>query len=486
MTAQQVLPTNGVKKTGYGKEYAVKPLIDTIVNGFFTVDKKWTVQYWNAAAEKILNVRSEEIVGKNILEIFADIIPIEFYAIYHKAFEHNLPIHFEEYWGEMGAWFDVITYYCDDTLSVSFKSSNKSTDPHQPSSLEQQLQIKTGLYKFITEVTNDCLWEWDLMSKEIFWIDGGHKRMFGYPVENALIPQSFWEAQIHPEDKNRILEKIDHILRDNSTGSWEEEYRFRKANGTYAWVHDRGLIIYEKNEKCRMIGASQDITERVVLREKLMVERLENERMIEKLLIKTQEKERAAFGQHLLQQVGNILCVSKLYVEMAKKAVDNRDSLLDDSCNYIVFAIEKIRKISNDLSPNFIKELGLLQCIRILIADMATGDDLRVSIHDSGLSLDNVDQQLQLDMYRVVEHQLVNILQYANASLVSIGITRFDKSVILFISDNGRGCDLTADTNGSGIKNMIVRANLYHGELRCVSRPGEGFILQVIFKAEMM
>src|SRR6187551_2240716 len=142
--------TNEIIKKPVYSSYAGKPIADIIVNGFFTVDRKWTVQYWNLAAEKILNVRAADIIGKNLWEAFADLIPLEFYAAYHKAFQKNTPVHFQEYWGEMGSWFDVITYYCDNTLSVSFKSSNRSVDLEYPKSVEHQLQIKTGLYKFIT------------------------------------------------------------------------------------------------------------------------------------------------------------------------------------------------------------------------------------------------------------------------------------------------------------------------------------------------
>src|SRR6185503_116295 len=102
--------------------YRGNPITEIVTNGFFTVDQKWTVKYWNKAAEKILGVLSNDILGQNLWKKFAGIIPIEFYKVYHKAFLQGIPVHFEEYWGEMDTWFDVITYYCDDTLSVSFKT----------------------------------------------------------------------------------------------------------------------------------------------------------------------------------------------------------------------------------------------------------------------------------------------------------------------------------------------------------------------------
>jgi PAS domain S-box-containing protein len=119
------------------------------------------------------------------------------------------------------------------------------------------------LYQVVTEITNDCLWEWDLKNKRIFWIDGGHKRLFGYQVENALIPQSFWENCLHPDDKLRILSKLDKVLIQEPGSIWEEEYRFKMANGEYAHVHDRAHIFCDGNKRpFRMIGATQDITSR--------------------------------------------------------------------------------------------------------------------------------------------------------------------------------------------------------------------------------
>jgi len=199
----------GTRKTGVRPIPPANSINEIIFNGFFTVDRKWTVIYWNNAAEELLGVTASEIVGSNLWEKFAGTIPLSFYTVYHKAFLTDIPVHFEEYWPEMGAWFDVVTYYNDDTLSVSFKSSKYLPDKARP---VQQLKMLNELYQVVTEITNDCLWEWDLKNKRIFWIDGGHKRLFGYQVENALIPQSFWENCLHPDDKLRILSKLDKVL----------------------------------------------------------------------------------------------------------------------------------------------------------------------------------------------------------------------------------------------------------------------------------
>ncbi|MCW3122161.1 MAG: putative signal transduction histidine kinase, partial [Flavipsychrobacter sp.] len=181
--------------------------------------------------------------------------------VYPKAFLLELPFHFEEYWGEMGAWFDVIIYNYNDTLSVSFKSSNTVPSDH-PDHPEQRLKIQNELYRFITEVSNDSLWEWDIKTNELFWLDGGHKKVFGYDIENAYIPRDFWASRIHPEDKVRVLEKLEQVVHDGSSIVWEDDYRFQKMDGTYAYVHDNGYVIFDDNKQpVRMIGTTLDVTE---------------------------------------------------------------------------------------------------------------------------------------------------------------------------------------------------------------------------------
>lgn len=234
-------------------------------NGFFSVDRNWNVIEWNNASAQLLRVEAKEIIGQNLWTKFAGSLPVEFYANYHKAFQLEEPLQFDEYWAEMGAWFQGVIYATGDILSVSFTCSN------QPSNPDKKIKILRDLYLFVTEVTNDCLWEWDLQAKQLFWIDGGHKRIFGYPIVNALIPQSYWESRIHPHDKERLLSRLQTILNTGAEERWEDEYRLRKMDGSYAVVHDCGHIFYDDQQVAiSMIGATQDITARKKAEQQLL------------------------------------------------------------------------------------------------------------------------------------------------------------------------------------------------------------------------
>ena len=241
-----------------GSGVVAMPTIKEITpNGFFAVDRNWNVIEWNSTAARLLRTEASEIIGQNFWKKFSGLLPVEFYANYHKAFQLEEPLQFDEYWAEMGAWFRGVIYTTGDILSVSFTCSN------QPANPDKKIKILRDLYLFVTEVTNDCLWEWDLQAKQLFWIDGGHKRIFGYPIVNALIPQSYWESRIHPDDKVRLLTRLQDILNAGEEEKWEDEYRLRKMDGSYAVVHDCGHIFYNDQQVAiSMIGATQDITAR--------------------------------------------------------------------------------------------------------------------------------------------------------------------------------------------------------------------------------
>lgn len=482
IVANLLLSSNDIEKTGKKKGYMGKPITEIINNGFFTVDHHWTVKYWNKAAEKILGVKAKDIVGYNLWEKFAATIPINFYTVYHQAFLQENPVHFEEYWGEMGAWFDVVVCHCDDILAVSFKSSNQ---PH--SQYQERPEVLIELYRFLTEVTNDCLWEWDLQARELFWIDGGHKRVFGYQVENAMIPQSFWECRLHPDDKVRVLAKLNKVISEGAGFVWEDEYRFQKADGDYVYVHDRGHIIYDEHmHACRMIGATQDITARklsgIQLLEserKLLLERLARKNDIARAVLMAQEVERENIGKELHDNLNQVLGATLQYIELAKTDEESRMMCLEKSSGYISSVIDQIRKISKTLIiPGMV--MGLVDSIKNLIDDLKVIHLIKIEFHAEGIDEECLDEKLQLNIFRIVQEQLNNILKHSKAAKASIHLTRNANEIILLISDNGQGFDILKERKGIGLISITHRADLYNGKVMIVSKPGKGVQLKVV------
>ena len=475
---------NGSPKVGNEIHYPHAPIADIISNGFFIVDQHWMVSSWSHIAETLLGISAADIVGKNFWTQFMDAIPKAFYSDHYQASLRDIPVHFTIYWPQKKSWFDVTTCHFEDSLSVSFKLSQ---DPKEAAPSPQHLKSLNDMYRLITEVTTDCIWEWDLLAEEILWIDGGHKRVFGYDIENALIPQRFWEDRLHPDDKVRVLTSIHNFYREGIADDWEEEYRFEKVNCEYAYVHDRGHIVYDRDKRTpRMIGATQDITARKSAEAQLLMsernlahQQLKNQKEIIAAVLIAQEKERANIGKELHDNLNQILGAAKLYLDLAKTDEENRDMLLLKSSGYIVSVIEEIRAISKNLAAPRLNVMGLSESIKILVEDTMMTNQIHIQFRKKGIHLEELNETLQLDIFRIVQEQLNNIQKHAQASKAEIHLAKKKNTIELIISDNGVGCEIPTKHRGVGIMNIMSRADLYKGTVSILSHPGQGYVLKV-------
>ncbi len=96
-------------------------ILESIDDGFFTVNRKWIVSYWNKQAERMLNVKKEVVIGKNLWEVFAGQVDSLSYKKYHQALELNRSLFFEDFYPVLEKWFEISAYPSGGGLSVYFK-----------------------------------------------------------------------------------------------------------------------------------------------------------------------------------------------------------------------------------------------------------------------------------------------------------------------------------------------------------------------------
>jgi PAS domain S-box-containing protein len=108
----------------------------------------------------------------------------------------------------------------------------------QLQSLSYQLKRDKERFDLVAKATQDAIWDWDLLTDEIWWNEG-FKELFGYRDEEIETSIFSWTNRIHPDDEERVVNGI-HQAIDKGGKNWSCEYRFRKADGSYAIVFDRG------------------------------------------------------------------------------------------------------------------------------------------------------------------------------------------------------------------------------------------------------
>ncbi len=116
-------------------------------------------------------------------------------------------------------------------------------------------------YECVSLATNDVLWDRDLNDNTVTW-NNNVCSLFGYDPSSLSNSRRWWIENVHPDDRERLLTELHAFLESGNTSrSWE--YRFRRANGSYAFVLDRSYVIRDTQGKpLRMIGSIQDLTVR--------------------------------------------------------------------------------------------------------------------------------------------------------------------------------------------------------------------------------
>ncbi|MCW3093048.1 MAG: Phytochrome-like protein cph1 [Ferruginibacter sp.] len=230
-------------------------ILESIGDAFFTVDKNWIVTYWNKMAEKYLRVSRDNIVGKNLWEVFADAVSSLSYFEYHEAVKQNKTVHFEEFYEPLNIWLEVSAYPSHGSLSVYFK------DISVRKKAEESIRTSNERYDMVAKATNDAIWDWDLVTNKVIRPGNRLETLYGYTGCESADVDEFWNSHAHPEDWEKVNKYRKALFENPAENFWEDEYRFLTVTGEYAYVHDKGYIIRNQEGKpIRMIGASKDIT----------------------------------------------------------------------------------------------------------------------------------------------------------------------------------------------------------------------------------
>ncbi|MBA3664494.1 MAG: PAS domain-containing protein [Bacteroidetes bacterium] len=155
----------------------------------------------------------------------------------------------------------------------------------------QQAASATERFNLLAKATQDVIWDWDLEKGTLWWNDNFQKQ-FLYEKEEIENGLDSWINRLHEVDKDRVVKSIQNAI-DTGKDLWSEEYRFKKGDGTYAYIFDRGYIIHDGEGKpLRMIGSMLDITLRKIAESEVAEARSVAEKSAEQLELLVKERTR--------------------------------------------------------------------------------------------------------------------------------------------------------------------------------------------------
>jgi signal transduction histidine kinase len=191
--------------------------------------------------------------------------------------------------------------------------------------------------------------------------------------------------------------------------------------------------------------------------------------------IDTLENERRRIASDLHDELGPLLSAVKLQINNIETATGEDQLLVAKSSGHIDSIIQKLREISNNLMPNTLLRKGLKNAVEELADTYKKLSALEIRfICEQEIRL---DQNKEINIYRIVQEVLHNTIKHSGATLLLISLRKEENRVLLATSDNGKGFDYflkSKELKGLGLRNLQSRTEVMGGELVCNSQPGKG------------
>ena len=341
-----------------------------------------------------------------------------------------------------------------------------------------QLKRANERLLYISRAVSEAIWDWNIETGQVFR-NQPLLKLIGYHEEKPD-GLSWWYKQIHPEDREKVEKKINQILATNEK-AWEQEYRFLCADGTYKIVLDRGFVVYQHGKPVRMVGALQDVSEIKQLEARLFREKLKKQKQIAEAILQAQEQERTRIGHELHDNVNQILFTSKLYLDLIKPADEAEKEIKQKTQEFILLAIEEIRKLSKELVTPRLKENGLIRCINELLDQLDIIDPFHVDlILGDEHKIESTNFNIKVTLFRIIQEQIKNIIKHSRAKNVLLQLSVTEKMIHLLIQDDGIGFDARQTRRGIGLSNIYERTSLYNGQVNLQTQPGKGCSIRII------
>ncbi|MGZ5253785.1 MAG: sensor histidine kinase [Flavitalea sp.] len=341
-------------------------------------------------------------------------------------------------------------------------------------SLQKTLNKKAALLRkldLLNEATVEGIIEYNFKTDTAV-LNDQMKIFMGVPENLIKNFRQIDTSNIHPEDRQTILENFDKYISENKT-KWYSEYRY-KINNEYRNVISQGVVLRNKEgNPIEMIYVLKDVTDIKKAQEKISEQQAIFRKSLALSAIEAQETERNRWALELHDNICQMLAVSKMYLEMGLSNSDNT-SVLSLSKAIIEDAINEIRTISYNIKPPQFDVLSLGDSIRLLVTNIQRFQDFEFIMDFNEEREKSLKNEHKLMIYRVIQEQVSNIIKYSGASEIFLGISVENGWATVTIQDDGRGFDPNEVQQGIGLNNIRNRLQAFSGNLTINTAPGKG------------
>lgn len=416
-----------------------------------------------------------DIAGKALTEVISG-TELQIQNRYLHKSGQVIPLRWSARWDE------------EDKLLYAIARSGLITEREE--AMRVSLEESNQRFEYVSRATSDAIWDWNVEKGTLYWGEN-YETIFGYKLTAISRDIESWTSRIGHQDADRITKSIQAVLMGKET-IWKDEYRYRKADGTFADVVDRGFVIRDKaGTAIRMVGAMHDISERKTALKEM-------KRITDDLYKHNRELHEFGYivSHNLRSPVANIMGIATL-LEIEKddpETVAYCTTNLKHAISRLDEVILDLSKILNatDSSVELDKErIDLSETIFNIntdLADKISRNNARIEMTPGTFFI----QSHKAYLYSIFLNLITNAIKYRSETdpVIAVDISFEDTMIRIVFSDNGRGIDLErhevelfkpykrfhADVEGKGLGLFLVKSHIdvLGGEISVSSKPGAG------------
>ena len=348
---------------------------------------------------------------------------------------------------------------------------------------EQEVkEAKTLLEKTINSL-NEVVLVVDPEERKITLANSAIEKIFGYKP-SEIIGKNTEILHLNHAKFDEFGRKSEAILENK--GVFYTEFQMKHKNGSVIETENTVSGIKEKNGwSSGVVSVIRDVTNRKKTEERLH-EYQESLKQLTTELSIVEEKQRKEFAANIHDHLSQLLVISQMKINDLKRQIqkEGQEKELEAISKHIAEALENSRKITYDLSPPVLYELGLVETMYWFTDKLNEEQNIRAKFTTNVKTLELPESKLII-VFRVIQELVNNVLKHAQANNLEIGFKAKKNSFEIKVADNGKGfringsLDTKFKKSGFGLFAVKERVNNLGGWFSVQSEPGIGTFIKI-------
>jgi len=357
------------------------------------------------------------------------------------------------------------------TLALTYKKK-KDYEKAEKYYLESiALAEKAGLLKSLKTAYNNMA--------VLYKTTGKYKKGYEYLVKCSQVTDSITDKEkIRAREKYKAEYELLHLQDQNRINELEKRRVTFQRNLTIVI----GILVIVLLLIILVSFRMRAKKNRIIAEQK--IQKLEDEKklMAAQSILVGQEKERERIARELHDGIGVLLSTASIHFSSVESKTDKETSEMLKKANKLLKdASKEVRQISHNMMPGVLSKFGLQEAIEDIFEDVEEAGDMKVEL-DIALGDERLAENTEIMIYRIVQEMLNNTLKHAQASAISMLLTKKDNNLIIEYKDNGIGFDETKlpKNKNLGLLGIRTRVEYLGGTVDMKSEPGKGISYKII------